>query len=244
MKFKRLNEVRTKYWNGMNGARYNYTDILIAYEVSSNLQVVPMKTMGDFDRFWATEMKVAKDVIREMHKEVLGFNVHNALEMTRRFHQYRLLDTRISNSRFYWDLLNHTLTLAKPHELLDDVARVEAESIAQRVLNTKRESVNAFLSPRGTRDYEYLVNDLVDEADRTLAALETSRTSTEINRIFGHVETLMVLFVDLVALSNSLDFPKYSEAMVNNFIVTSFKAITNEDLNVDVLKEAVKELVE
>ena len=48
MKYLKLNEVRTKYWNELNGTRFNYTDILIAFEVVNQLVATPVTTIPDF----------------------------------------------------------------------------------------------------------------------------------------------------------------------------------------------------
>lgn len=244
MKYLKLSEIRTKYWSQMTGPRFNYSDILIAFEVSSKLTVMPVNKLSDFDKVWASEMEVAKDIIRDIHSELVGFNPHNVLEMTRRLHQFRLVDTRVPSSPFYWDMQSAVIDGVEPIEGMLDEDVEEAKAFARRLINVKSLSINGFVDSRSNRSYEDLMADLVDEADVQLSKMDTPKTSTQINRMFTYVERVLIHCVDLVSLANTLELSKHHGPTVDTFLATSLKAMTNELLNEQVMLDAIKELEE
>lgn len=244
MKYSRLDQTMVKYWNSLQGKTGNHANVLVAFEVTHQLPVVPIVARMDFDSVWSNENENAKDVIREIYKEVVGFDHHYVLELTRRLFQFRCHGSRSSVSPFYWRLFNITKEIVPKEDYLDDGELAEAFNLAERTLTIKRSSISGYSGVKGTMDLQYIQNDCITELDNLMNESARDKTSTVINRQFNYAKNIISAYIDLIVLSNTFDFNSFHPVLVETYISTAVEAILSEGFNQEVMVKAVQELVE
>lgn len=244
MKYLKLNEVRTKYWNELNGTRFNYTDILIAFEVVNQLVATPVTTIPDFNKLWESEIENAKGIIRDIHAELVGFDPFNVLEMTRRLFQYISFDVRVTTSKFHWSIKSDVMGQAKPYEFLNSSEVEEAKAFASRMLDVKNASIVAFTGVIGSMEYDGLISDFINDASNTFDEIESANTEITLSHQFEYARNIIVKYIEFISIGNSFNFPKHDGHLVDTFLTYALRTITDDALNESSVIKAIKELVE
>lgn len=244
MKYNKLDEIRTKHWSSLSGPNGNNTDVLIAFEVVSELPVLAQVTLSEANKVWANAIGDAKNVIREIHSELVGFDPHRVLEMTRRLYLFRCMGARNTASPLYWNLNESAMKLIEKPEFMDDALCSEAVDVATTVINIKRNSLAGYVGIYGTREYHTLVEDCGNELSDRLGHYIKSKTSRELAQMYSYASNVIALYLNTICLCNSFNFRGFSDGLVELFISEAIKATLSDEINFSVLCGAIKELVE
>lgn len=243
MKFLHLSELRHKYWQELTATTGNFTNVLIALEVVNTLPI-DIRTNGlAIHEAWATANEDAKNTIRDIWKEDSGFNVHEVLEMSRIIYYHRNYHCRTTSSALFVNTVSSDDIIGSEYEEHDYPHVARGRYLAEKALGAKMVSIHMYDGPQGSREFDVLLNDTINQFQELYTKAQFENTAREREVIAEVFSKVVHKYLYLIALANTFDFKGINKELVKIYLDDMFVKLTvPEDLK-STLTEACIALV-